>query len=96
MHYIIHCLDHPGGVARRLENYEAHKAYLIEAKLNILVSGPLLDTDGKTMIGSLFLAEAESQDEVMAFHHADPFYKANVWREVKIHPFLKRVDNRFP
>ena len=25
MHFTIHCLDKPGGVQERLDNYEAHK-----------------------------------------------------------------------
>jgi uncharacterized protein YciI len=46
------------------------------------------------MIGSCFLVEADSLDEVMAFHKNDPFYAAGIWEHVSIHPFAKRVDNR--
>ena len=28
MHYIVHCLDYEGNVQKRLDHYEAHKAYL--------------------------------------------------------------------
>jgi uncharacterized protein YciI len=94
MHFIIHCLDKPGAVAERLAHYEAHKAYLGKAPVGILVSGPLLAPDHETMIGSFFLVEAETQDEVQAFHESDPFKKAGIWERVSIHPFLKRMDNR--
>lgn len=46
------------------------------------------------MIGSLFLLEADTKDEVVAFNQADPFNAAGVWASVNIHPFAKRVDNR--
>lgn len=94
MHFIIHCLDKAGAVQQRLAHYEAHKAYLGAAPVRIVISGPLLAADQETMIGSLFLIEAETQQEVQAFHDADPFKKAGIWESVSIHPFLKRMDNR--
>jgi uncharacterized protein YciI len=94
MHYIVHCLDHDGAVEKRLANYDAHKAYLGAAKTKTLISGPLLADDNETMIGSLFLFEADSKEEIVAFNKADPFTAAGVWKTVSIHPFSKRVDNR--
>ena len=94
MHYVIHCLDHPGAVEKRLANYEAHKAYLASASMKMLISGPLLADDEKTMIGSCFLVEAGSLAEVEAFNRGDPFAKADIWGTVSIRPFIKRVDNR--
>ena len=94
MHFIIHCLDKQGAVQDRLSNYEAHKAYLGAAPIRIVISGPLLATDNETMIGSLFLVEADTLAEVQAFHDADPFKAAGIWERVSINPFLKRMDNR--
>lgn len=94
MLFVIHAEDHPGAVATRLAHYDAHKAYLSGAAVKSVVSGPLLSEDGETMIGSLFIVEADSRGEVVAFNAADPFAAAGVWAEVRIHPFLKRVDNR--
>ena len=94
MHYIIHCLDHPDAVDLRLAHYDAHKAYLVAAKIKTVISGPLLADDHQTMIGSCFLVEAESLAAVEAFNAADPFNAANLWQTISIRPFLKRVDNR--
>ncbi|MBI1169985.1 YciI family protein [bacterium] len=94
MHYVIHCLDHAGAVQKRLEHYEAHKAYLGAAKMKTVISGPLLADDEETMIGSCFVVEAGSLAEVEAFNKADPFYKAGLWATISIRPFNKRVDNR--
>ena len=94
MHYVIHCLDHAGAVQKRLDHYEAHKAYLGSAGMKTVISGPLLADDEQTMIGSCFVVEAGSLAEVEAFNHADPFFKAGLWASISIHPFLKRVDNR--
>lgn len=94
MHYIVHCLDKPDGLPLREANYDAHKAYLGGGPIKILVSGPLLADDETTMIGSLFLVEAASHGEVLAFHRNDPFFAAGVWEHVNIHAFNKRMDNR--
>jgi uncharacterized protein len=94
MHYVIHCLDHDGAVNKRLEHYEAHKAYLGDAAMKTVISGPLMADDETTMIGSCFVVEAANLAEVEAFNSADPFAKAGLWKTVSIRPFLKRVDNR--
>lgn len=94
MHFIVHCLDRPNAVQDRLAHYDAHKAYLASASVKSVISGPLVADDNETMIGSLFLLEAETKDEVLAFNAADPFNQAGIWEKVEIHPFLKRVDNR--
>jgi uncharacterized protein YciI len=94
MNYVIHCLDHQGAVQKRLDHYEAHKAYLGAAAMKTVMSGPLMADDEVTMIGSCFVVEAASLAEVQAFNQADPFFKAGLWATISIRPFLKRVDNR--
>ncbi len=94
MHYIVHCLDYEGNVQKRLDHYEAHKAYLATNPIKTLISGPLLADDEETMIGSCFLVEADNMDAVMKFHENDPFHAAGLWEKVSIRPFNKRVDNR--
>lgn len=94
MHFVIHALDRAGALPTRLAHYEAHKAYLSKAKIKTVISGPLVADDGETMIGSCFLVEAGTREEVQAFHDNDPFKAAGVWEHVHITPFLKRVDNR--
>jgi uncharacterized protein len=94
MHYTVYCLDHDNMVERRLEHYEDHKAYLATSPVRMVMSGPLLAGDEKTMIGSFFLYEADDIGDVMHFNSNDPFNKAGIWRTVEIRPFLKRVDNR--
>lgn len=94
MHYVVHCLDHDGAVEKRLSLYDAHKAYLAQAPVRTVISGPLLADDEETMIGSCFVLEADSIAEVEAFNRDDPFAQAGLWKTVSIRPFAKRVDNR--
>lgn len=94
MRFVVHCLDKAGALPTRLQNYDAHKAYLASGSVQTVVSGPLVADDGETMIGSMFIFEADSKDEVIAFNKADPFAKAGVWDSVSINAFLMCVDNR--
>lgn len=96
MHFITHCLDRPGALETRLAHYDEHRAYLAAAPVHIVVGGPLLADDGETMIGSLFLTEADDRAAVEEFNRNDPFFQHGVWdREtIEIHAFLKRVDDR--
>ena len=92
--YTIHCLDHDDALPMRLATVDAHRAYQARSPIPVLISGPLLADDGATMIGSIFLVEANSKDDMLAYHRADPFYLAGIWKEIRIHPFFKRIDNR--
>jgi len=94
MRFVVHCLDKPGATPRRLQHYADHKAHLATGAVTTVISGPLLADDGETMVGSLFIFEAETRQDVEAFSAADPFHHAGVWASVSIHPFLMRVDNR--
>ncbi len=94
MHYVIFAKDKPGYVQKRLDNYDAHKAYLGSNPINFLVSGPLVDEgDRTTMVGSFFLVEADNLEQVKEFNRNDPFFKAEIWESCSIEPFLLRVNN---
>lgn len=96
MHFTVYCLDHSGVLQRRLDHYEAHKAYLQTAPVKTLISGPLVESDGKTMIGSFFLYETDHVDVLRRFVDEDPFNKAAIWKSIEIRAFLKRVDTLSP
>ena len=93
MLFAIHALDHAGGVQRRLDHYEAHKAFLpraAEFNVKFVASGPLVAEDGATMIGSLMIVEAPDRASVERFNSSDPFAKGGVWARVEIHGFINR------
>ena len=93
MLFIIHALDKPGALPTRLAQYDAHKAFLSDTSaygVKIVMSGPQVADDGETMIGSLFLVEADSRETVERFNRADPFHAAAIWDTVSITGFLRR------
>jgi uncharacterized protein len=93
MLFIIHGFDKKGDTKTRLDQYEAHKAFLADLTpygVKMVMSGPLTSDDEKTMIGSFMLVEAPDRQHVEAFNKADPFNQAGVWEHLTITAFLKR------
>lgn len=93
MLFAIHAVDREGALAARLEAYDAHKAFLADASphgIAIVMSGPLVADDGRTMVGSLLVVEATDRAAVEAFNRADPFHAAGIWEQVTITGFLRR------
>jgi uncharacterized protein YciI len=93
MFFVLHAFDKAGALATRLANYEAHKAFLADTSphgVSMIMSGPLVADDGKTMIGSLMILEARDRAAVEAFNRADPFHSAGIWERVDITAFVKR------
>jgi uncharacterized protein YciI len=84
--FILMCVDHPGGLARRMATREAHLAYAREHLSMIKVAGPLLDEAGD-MAGSMFIIEAPDKAAVEAFSAADPYRLADVFERVEIRPW---------
>ena len=73
---------------------QAHRDYTATKPIKILLSGPLTNDDGESVLGSFFLVEANDRAGVEAFQQADPLFQAGIWESIEIHAFSKRVDNR--
>jgi uncharacterized protein YciI len=86
MLYVLYCRDRADAAAVRAENRPAHLAWAKTTTL-IRMAGPLLADDGETMIGSLFVVEAEDLASVRRFNAEDPYTRAGLFERVEIHPF---------
>ena len=93
MIWVILCKDKMDSHERRMNVIEEHRKYLLTNPIKTLISGPLTDKDGKIMNGSFFMVEADTEEEIRIFQINDPIYQADVWDEITISPFNKRVDN---
>lgn len=94
MLFTIFCIDKPGVAEKRKAVQNAHRDYLALSSIKLVMSGPLVDDDGETVVGSLYVVEAEDRAEVEAFQKDDPLVAADLWETIEVRAFLKRVDNR--
>ena len=97
MHFVVHALDAPDALSRRMEVIADHRAYLDEAParhgVTVLLSGPLTSDDGATMIGSFFLLDAPDRASIDALFADDPLTAANVWGVANINAVSVRQNN---
>jgi hypothetical protein len=87
MLYVLFCEDKPDSEALRMETRDAHLAFIATRAGMIRLAGPMLSDDGERMVGSLFLLEADSLEEVRALHEEDPYTRAGLWGNVVMRPF---------
>ena len=81
--------DKPGALQTRLDNRDAHVAYLKETGV-VSQAGPLLD-DTEQMIGSLVILEVEDMAAAQNWAANDPYAKADLFAEVKLIPWKKVI-----
>lgn len=79
------CIDKPDTLEVRMGAREAHLAFLRERGI-LKLAGPFLDECGEPA-GSLLIIEAEDLAAARAFHAADPYTRAGLWRSAEIRPF---------
>lgn len=84
--FSLYCLDNEvDGAERRAAARADHLAWARAAGDIVRFAGPLLAEDGESMIGSCILIEVEDLAAAKAFHAADPYVKAGVFGQVRIH-----------
>ncbi len=81
--------DKPGALQTRLNNREAHVAYLKETGV-VSQAGPLLD-ENEQMIGSLVVLDVEDMATAQAWADNDPYAKAGLFAEVKLIAWKKVI-----
>ena len=81
--------DKPGALQTRLDNRDAHVAYLKESGA-VAQAGPLLDDDGQ-MCGSLVILDLPDMDAARAWVDGDPYGKAGLFDNVELIPWNKVI-----
>lgn len=93
MLFIRLCYDKPGTPpALRDEHRAAHRAYLGSTDVKLVQAGPLLaDGENRLEIASFMIIDAENLEQAQRFNEGDPFTKAGIFGEVRIHQWEKHV-----
>jgi len=74
--------DKPGALQTRLDNRDAHIAYLKETGV-VSQAGPLLGDDGN-MAGSLVILDVETMAQAQDWANNDPYAKAGLFASVDL------------
>ena len=89
MRYAVITRDKDGVLQTRLDNRDAHLAYIKETGV-VEMAGPFLDSNG-TMCGSLIILTVDTRDAAQAWADNDPYAKAGLFEKVRIEEWKKVV-----
>ena len=84
--YAIITTDKPGVGSIRMEKLREHLAHVEEHLDRMTIAGPLRNEAGD-FEGSFLIVKADSEADARAFLEEDPYYKADIWSEIRIHAF---------
>lgn len=87
MIFAVYCVDGPDSAQARERALAAHSQRLRQAGFALLAYGPLTADGEPPAIGSLFVVDAPSRSDVVAFFMADPLRVEGAWRSVDVHAF---------
>jgi hypothetical protein len=91
MLFVVHKIDKRDSGALRSANRPAHLAYLKSIAGVLRLAGPFLAEDGESMIGSLWIIEAEGRASAEALAAADPYAKAGLFESVTVTPWRRAM-----
>ncbi len=89
MRFVLMTKDKPGALQVRMDNREAHLAYIAETGV-VEMAGPLLDGDGQ-MCGSLIVLDVEDAVAAQAWADNDPYAKAGLFSDVTLTAWKKVI-----
>ena len=81
--------DKQGALQTRLDNRDAHLAYIAETGV-VKMAGPFLASDG-SMDGSLIVMDVDGIDAAKAWANADPYNTAGLFEDVQIREWKKVI-----
>lgn len=93
MLFVVHATDRKDAMPTRAKFYRAHRVHLDEAEkhdVDVVTAGTLVDEDGETPCGSVFVIDAKDRATVEAFTRSDPYHQNAVWQHVQIHRYSKK------
>ena len=91
MLFAIHCLDKEGILDKRISVMQAHRDNLAVAPVTVVMSGPQMSDDEQSIIGRVYLREAENRGAIEAFQKNDPLVGVDLWKSMHVDGFHKRV-----
>ena len=87
MLFAIHALDTPVSLDKRMALRPEHREYLGAIRERTAFSGPLMDDDGKTMVGSLMVMDFPDRRAVEAWLASEPFNKGGLFASVAVYAY---------
>lgn len=92
MLYFVYLEDIADNADIRSRLLDAHMAHIGNYVERIQLGGPIMRSDSESQAGGILIVEAESEASVKDMIQADPYFKAGLWQEIKVHPFREILN----
>lgn len=89
MRFALLAKDKPNALQTRMDNRDAHLAYVAETGV-VEIAGPLLDADGQ-MCGSLIVLDLPDLAAAKEWAANDPYAKAGLFGDVTLSAWKKVI-----
>ncbi|MFG5379752.1 YciI family protein [Yoonia sp. R2-816] len=89
MRFALMTKDKPGALQTRMDNREAHLAYIADTGV-VEMAGPVLDNDGQ-MCGSLIVLDVDDMAAAQAWADNAPYAKAGLFESVTLRAWKKVI-----
>ncbi|MBR2656466.1 MAG: YciI family protein [Loktanella sp.] len=89
MRFALLAKDKPNALQTRMDNRDAHLAYVAETGV-VEIAGPLLDADGQ-MCGSLIVLDLPDLATAKEWAANDPYAKAGLFDDVTLSAWKKVI-----
>ena len=89
MRFALMTKDKPGALQTRMDNRDAHLAYIADTGV-VEMAGPVLD-DGGQMCGSFLVLEVDDLAAAQAWADNDPYAKAGLFADVTLRAWKKVI-----
>lgn len=88
MLFVFLLTDRPNAGDLRQRVRPQHKQYLAAVQERIAFAGPLVQSDGSSMLGSLLVIDFASRDAACAWLADEPFTQAGLYASTTVHAFI--------
>ncbi len=92
MLYFVYLEDIADNAGIRAELLDQHMQHIGAFVDHIKLGGPVMRADGEAQAGGILVLEADSEAAVRDMINADPYFKAGLWQDIKIHPFKEILN----
>ena len=93
MLFAVVCTDRPESAHVRARTIDAHRAYIDGYAHALVTSGPLIEDDGETRCGQLYVIDVADRAAADAFTHEDPFTGAGLFESVLVRRIKPVIAN---
>jgi len=91
--FLVNARDKADALPLRMANRPEHLAWAAGFKDQMRMGGPVFADDGETFVGSAFVMEMDSLEDVRHWAAADPYAKAGLFETVEIRPFTWAIGD---